>query len=76
MTTDEKLIAVLESLGSRMERLGDKVDNLARATIAGTTATGKSASVLTAMIHDVLLMKEDLRYVKLHTKPRKLKVAR
>lgn len=76
MTENERLIAAFDSLGDRIDRIGEKIDNLARATIAATTAQGKSSSVMTAMIHDVLLMKEDLQYVKLHTKPRKLRVAK
>lgn len=78
MTDTERLIAAFESLGDRIDRLGDKFDVLARAEVARSSNDEARMRAVNQFISDVLHMKEQLDFVAQNTpvRKRKLRVAR
>lgn len=68
MTADERLIAAIESLGDRIERLGEKVDTLALAFIAETSEGKKRRAGGVFDRADILHIKDRIEFIAQNTR--------
>lgn len=78
MNSEDRLIAALESLGNRVDQLGEKLDAMARIDIARASDDDAKLHAIRQFVTDFLYMKEKLEFIAQNTPTRKrrLRVAR
>jgi uncharacterized membrane protein YccC len=70
MPIEERLISAIESLGDRLDRMGEKFDAMARADIAARSDDDVKAKAVRQFVNDVLDIKEKVNFIAQNTRRR------